>query len=471
MDGAKCGFQAALADAAAAGDAVRQPGSGLEHFGLVASPFRLNGDETVFFCGTKRRATLDALIYALTQDEGVVKVGGEPGSGKTTLLRRLERCLPESVRSVRLDEPGLSAEDLLRTLATGLDLPMPAGSDAERLATVRRGLDDWRQRGGRLVVLVDDAQSMPAETLALLCRLCDDEAHQHRVHVALFGTAALDACLAGCRARLPALRVTYNFVLDQLSREEVSAYLGFCLEAVGYAGPPLFSPAAVEAIWRGCDRQFARINQLAERALQCAASAHAARVERPAVEAALQGRRLAPSSRRWQNWRVRGLSGLAAAISLCLLAAVGLRSAPSLALPPLSPPVLPMSAESPSEPWLARPDGGGAGLSGMASGWREDTVATTEAWLREVPDSHFVIQMLRVGVAETARVERFLADVLDRVDPAELRVYRSRLSGQARIGVIYGDFPDRQTAQAALARLLAAMPDGGFYVRPVSRLR
>lgn len=36
-------------------------------------------------------ATLEALIYAITQDEGIVKVSGEVGSGKTMLCRMLLR--------------------------------------------------------------------------------------------------------------------------------------------------------------------------------------------------------------------------------------------------------------------------------------------------------------------------------------------------------------------------------------------
>lgn len=95
----------------------------------------------------------------------------------------------------------------------------------------------------------------------------------------------------------------------------------------------------------------------------------------------------------------------------------------------------------------------------------------TGAWLREVPDSHFVIQLLRVGGGDMDRVERFIDGASARLDPAQLRIYRSRLSGQERLGIIYGDFADRRMAQAALGRLLSSMPDGGFYVRPVVRLR
>lgn len=39
------------------------------------------------------------------------------------------------------------------------------------------------------------------------------------------------------------------------------------------------------------------------------------------------------------------------------------------------------------------------------------------------------------------------------LDPSELRVYRSKLSGRDRFGVIYGDYPSADEATADLARV------------------
>ncbi|WP_319239440.1 AAA family ATPase [uncultured Propionivibrio sp.] len=445
----------------------------LDHFGLRASPFRSRIDADAFFCGTKRSATLDALVYALSRDEGIVKVSGEPGSGKSFLFRRLAGSLANVVRMLPLSDPGLSCDALLRALAARLALTVPEEGGDALLRTVLDGLDEIRKRGDRIVVLVDDAESMPAESLALLCRLCDDgDDRQHRLHVALFGTAALDDRLAQCRAGVPRLRVTYNFALDHLSPGEVGDYLAHCLDAAGYDGPPLFSAAALEMISRAGDRQFRRINQLADRALQCAACGHATRVERKSVEAAMQAMSLAPAACRRFACNVRMFSGLAAAISLCVVVVLGLRPGHSLALAPVAAPVasavpVELASGGTSPPTVSR----GVEASVKPVDRIEEKIASTGTWLREVPDSHFVIQLLRVGADERESVERFIDDAFDRVDPAQLRIYRSRLSGQERLGVIYGDFADRRTAQAALARLLSAMPEDGFYVRPVFRLR
>ena len=72
----------------------------LDHFGLKEPPFRITPHTEFFFSGANRGATLEALIYAITNDEGIVKVSGEVGSGKTMLCRMLLERLPPEIETV-----------------------------------------------------------------------------------------------------------------------------------------------------------------------------------------------------------------------------------------------------------------------------------------------------------------------------------------------------------------------------------
>jgi septal ring-binding cell division protein DamX len=58
-----------------------------------------------------------------------------------------------------------------------------------------------------------------------------------------------------------------------------------------------------------------------------------------------------------------------------------------------------------------------------------------------------------------------------RLDPRQLRVYRSRLSGRDRLGVIYGHYASRGEAEAELAKLSGITPAGTPYVRAVGKLK
>jgi type II secretory pathway predicted ATPase ExeA len=106
----------------------REPVMYLEHFGLREAPFRITPHTEFFFAGANRGATLEALIYAITHDEGIVKVSGEVGSGKTMLCRMLLERLPDNVETVYLANPSLSRDEILFAIADELGVPLPEGA-------------------------------------------------------------------------------------------------------------------------------------------------------------------------------------------------------------------------------------------------------------------------------------------------------------------------------------------------------
>ena len=79
-----------------------------EHFGLSQSPFRITPDTTLFYTGGGRGEILEALVYAITSGEGIIKITGEVGTGKTMLCRMLEHRLPDNVDLVYLANPSLT---------------------------------------------------------------------------------------------------------------------------------------------------------------------------------------------------------------------------------------------------------------------------------------------------------------------------------------------------------------------------
>jgi MSHA biogenesis protein MshM len=97
----------------------------LDHFGLQQAPFRITPHTEFFFAGANRGATLEALIYAITHDEGIVKVSGEVGSGKTMLCRMLLEKLPDNVETVYLANPSCRATRSCLAIAAELRIPLP----------------------------------------------------------------------------------------------------------------------------------------------------------------------------------------------------------------------------------------------------------------------------------------------------------------------------------------------------------
>src|SRR5580765_6423494 len=111
-----------------------------EFFGLIHAPFKITPDTDVFFEGGNRGAILEALIYAITHGEGIVKVTGEVGSGKTMLCNMLQTRLPTNVESVYLANPSVSPDEVL--LAIAFELQLGVKRDADHL-TVMHVLQDF----------------------------------------------------------------------------------------------------------------------------------------------------------------------------------------------------------------------------------------------------------------------------------------------------------------------------------------
>ncbi|MGB7989302.1 MAG: AAA family ATPase, partial [Candidatus Methylophosphatis roskildensis] len=97
-----------------------------EYFGLNEAPFRITPHTDFFFAGANRGATLEALIYAILNDQGIVRVIGEVGSGKTMLCRMLAESLPEHVDTIYLANPLLSRDEILHALADELQVRLEA---------------------------------------------------------------------------------------------------------------------------------------------------------------------------------------------------------------------------------------------------------------------------------------------------------------------------------------------------------
>ncbi len=243
-----------------------------EHFGLKEPPFKITPDTRLFYTGGNRGPILDAIVYAVTSGEGIIKVVGEVGSGKTMLCRMLEVRLPQSVEVVYLANPSLSPENILHAIAFEMRLPLEA--DANRLR-VMQALQDYllekHANDRQVVVFVEEAQSMPLETLEEIRLLSNLETQRAKLlQIILFGQPELEPNLSEPHIRQLRERITHSFDLPPLGRQETKEYLDFRMRAAGYRGPSVFSAAAIRVIARTANGLIRRTNILADKSLLAA---------------------------------------------------------------------------------------------------------------------------------------------------------------------------------------------------------
>ncbi|MEX2480826.1 MAG: AAA family ATPase [Gammaproteobacteria bacterium] len=277
------------------------------HFGLTKPPFRITPDPEFFFPGGNRGAVLEALVYAISRGEGMVKVVGEVGSGKTMLCRMLERELPDSVIIIYLANPRLSAAEILHAIA--FELKLGLGPDHSRLE-VMHALQDFllarHAENRRVVMFVEEAQAMPLESLEEIRMLSNLETTQEKLlQIVLFGQPELDLTLARHEIRQLRERITHSFTLAPFDHSDVRDYLQTRVRASGHRGNALFSAPAVRAIEHRSRGLLRRINVLADKALLAAFADNASRVEATHVKRAAQDSgfdRPGPRPRTWLVW-------------------------------------------------------------------------------------------------------------------------------------------------------------------------
>jgi MSHA biogenesis protein MshM len=243
----------------------------LSHFGLNEPPFRITPHTDFFFEGANRGATLGALLYAISHEEGIIKITGEVGSGKTMLCRVLIERLPVHVETIYLANPSLSRDEILHTIADDLRVSVEGRRTTVLLRALQEDLIKRYAAGKRVVVLIDEAHAMPLETLEEIRLLSNLESNRHKLlHIVLFGQPELDEHLALANMRQIKERIIHSFKLEPLVRDDITQYIEFRMRAAGYKGPSIFTSAALKIISQASEGLTRRVNILADKSLLAA---------------------------------------------------------------------------------------------------------------------------------------------------------------------------------------------------------
>jgi len=214
-----------------------------EHFGLNTPPFKITPDTSLFYEGNQRGAALEALVYAIKSGEGIIKVVGEVGSGKIMLCRMLEVRLSDEVDVIYIANPSLSPDNILHVIAHELQLDVNTEtSKVDLMHQIQAHLLKKHAENRQVVLFVEEAQSMPIETLEEIRLLSNLETDENKLlQMVLFGQPELDEKLSLQHIRQLKERITHSFNLSPFRPDDTLHYLNFRLRAVGYKGPDIFN--------------------------------------------------------------------------------------------------------------------------------------------------------------------------------------------------------------------------------------
>lgn len=239
------------------------------HFGLREIPFSITPDTSYFFSFASYQAALNTLLVAAAHGEGFIKITGEVGTGKTLLCRKFMKTLDGNFVTAYIPNPLLEPRTLMQALADELGCPQERTIDQHQLLkAINHRLLDLARQGKAVLLCIDEAQALPLETLEALRLLSNLETEKRKLlQIILFGQPELDRKLARSEIRQLTQRISFHYSLQALSLAEIAVYVSHRLQVAGYAGPALFSRAALLAL-RLCGGGIPRmLNILAHKAL------------------------------------------------------------------------------------------------------------------------------------------------------------------------------------------------------------
>lgn len=211
----------------------------LEHFGLNEFPFALTPN-TNFFCNLiSHQEALNVALVAIQNSEGFVKIIGEVGTGKTIICRNLLNKLDSDKKFVTayIANPNLDSSGLYQTLANeiGVNIKRKKIQTYEVLQLLTDKLLEIYKAGQRVVIIIDEAQVLPDETLEALRLLSNIETEAKKLlHIILFGQPELDERLKQPNLRQLQQRIIFSYCLRPLQRNELNDYVNYRLKVAGH---------------------------------------------------------------------------------------------------------------------------------------------------------------------------------------------------------------------------------------------
>jgi len=453
----------------------------LAHFGLREAPFRITPHTEFFFSGANRGSTLEALLYAITAGEGMVKVTGEVGSGKTMLCRVLMERLPPTVETIYLAVPSLTRDEMLAAIAAELDIDTVGANTTKLVRALQERLIEMHARGKQVVALIDEAHAMPLATLEEIRLLSNLETEKDKLlQIVLFGQPELDQHLALPHMRQLKERITHSFLLGPLPSRDVHEYINFRLRAAGYHGPDLFGPDALRLIAEASEGLTRRINIYADKTLLAAFAAGTHTVTADHVRAAISDTQIV-MTRRASPRRTALVAAVGTAAGIAM-GAVGAHyfMAPAAArpeaampaaaaAPPAAAPAVDVAraTESPKPvPELRRASATMVAAPAAATppGSVDARLAAGRS-LIDGQDAGYSVQLMVTDARSRSYLEHYLADAARSVQPDQFYVVPAGSPETPRLGVLLGNYRERAEAVAALDGL----PDGLRQFRPYVR--
>ncbi|OUS23378.1 general secretion pathway protein GspA [Thalassotalea sp. 42_200_T64] len=214
-----------------------------QYYGLSEKPFQLSPDPKFFFGSKEHKQALSYLQYGLEQGEGFIVITGPIGTGKTMIAQSLIKTIDHSaIEAIQIVTSNLSPIELLIIIAKKFQLPTSSDNKAILLEHIYQHLLTLNQQGKYALILVDEAQNLPIETIEELRMLSNfQKNNKPLLQSFLLGQAELKARLQSPQMEQFRQRIIASYHLEPLTNEELKLYIKHRLKLAGLVDQQLLS--------------------------------------------------------------------------------------------------------------------------------------------------------------------------------------------------------------------------------------
>jgi general secretion pathway protein A len=236
-------------------------------YGLRERPFALAPDPEYLYLGRHHRRALTLLEYALQSGTGFALVTGRVGCGKTTVVRSALARNPQHLNIGFIANTHRGFGALLPWVARAVGMKHIALNESELFDAFVHHLLGEYAAGRRVVLLIDEAQNLTIDALEELRTLSNvNTGKDLLLQTVLIGQPELRATLSRPDLAQFAQRISVDYHMDGLTREETRGYIAHRLQVAG-GDPQLIAPEAIELIHTRTGGIPRLINQICDTAL------------------------------------------------------------------------------------------------------------------------------------------------------------------------------------------------------------
>jgi len=237
-------------------------------YGFKEKPFGLCPDPNFLFLSSKHRMALNYLEYGLVHELGFVLLTGDIGTGKTTLIKKFLKQIPDGVEVAVVFNTNVSSEQLLELILDELEIEVPPGGKVASLHALNRFLIEKDSLGQRVLLIVDEAQSLSPDALEEIRMLTNLQTDRHSLLQILFvGQQDLRVKLQHPLLTQLSQRIGVSYHLYPLDLEETADYISHRIRTAGGKDDQIFTREAVQRVFHHSGGIARTINNLCDVAL------------------------------------------------------------------------------------------------------------------------------------------------------------------------------------------------------------